>query len=103
MTVQVNRLSDGELRRQIAFVPRFPGGYDGPIVDAILSMRPFADAADFLRQVNVDAVSQRQRVGPKVLAHFDFAPADDGEQPSRTRNVVYARELLGLFVDVPWS
>ena len=49
MRVTVNRLTEAELRRQLAYVPRFPGGHAGEVADAILRLRPLADGGDFQR------------------------------------------------------
>ena len=97
MSISVNRLTDADLRRELVLIPRLPRAAR----DAIANSRPFADAADMCARVNHGALPQ-QCVGKRHLKHFDFAPADIN-QPPRTRNVEYARELLALHIRVPWS
>ena len=89
-----------ELRQQLALVPRL----SVVAAEAMLRLRPFADKADLRRRVNSAVGTPHEFVGAKLVERFDFAPADNGEQPPpRTRNADYGRELLALHITVLWS
>ena len=80
-------------------LPRLPAA----AAQIIVATRPFADEADFLARVNAHAANPRQCIGHKMVKYFTFQPACGAARLARTRNADYARELLGLFVQVPWS
>ena len=65
--------------------------------------RPFADATDLRARVNAAMAFSNHCVGPKLVEHFDSSVRVGVEPPARTRNVHYARELLALNIDIPWS
>ena len=97
--IAVNRLSEVDLRRELLLLPRLPTACVEPIVCG----RPFADRAALVKRLKEAAAVPKHCIGPKLAARFDFTPSDAGAQPARTRNAEYGRELLGLFVEVPWS
>ena len=70
MRVDVNGLSDAELRSQLALVPKLPC----TTAAVMMRLRPFVDANDFVRRVNLEVPLPRDRVGAKLRQRFSVDP-----------------------------